>query len=85
MRARWPLGEDGWVGLEADGAHAPVALINGDDDSATVGALLDASLRGGARGTSDDNEEESSDGFTSNWPSTATVSLGLQYRLPGAD
>ncbi|WP_369414446.1 outer membrane protein [Corallococcus soli] len=104
VRGRWALSENWWVGVEADGSYAPVALINGDDDSDTVGALLDASLRGGvrltdqvevflnlrylgggARGTSDDNEEEFGDGYTSNWLSTATVSLGVQYRLPSAD
>ncbi|GMT97819.1 hypothetical protein KH5H1_19380 [Corallococcus caeni] len=104
VRVRWPLSRNWWVGLEADGSYAPTAIINGDDDSATEGALLDASLRGGvritdtveaflnlrylgggARGTSDDNGEEFGDGFTSNWLSTATVSLGIQYRLPALD
>ncbi|MGE6760366.1 outer membrane protein [Corallococcus interemptor] len=104
VRVRWPLGPNWWVGLEADGSYAPAAIINGDSDSATTGALLDASLRGGvritdqvdvflnlrylgggARGTSDDNDDEFGDGFTSNWLSTATVSLGVQYRLPALD
>ncbi|WP_223744432.1 hypothetical protein NR800_25610 [Corallococcus interemptor] len=104
VRVRWPLSQNWWVGLEADGSYAPAAIINGDSDSATTGALLDASLRGGvrvteqidvflnlrylgggARGTSDDNDDEFGDGFTSNWLSTATVSLGVQYRLPALD
>ncbi|MFP2912008.1 hypothetical protein ACLESD_44700 [Pyxidicoccus sp. 3LFB2] len=104
VRGKWGLGERWWVGLEADGSYAPVALINGDENSDTTGALLDASLRGGlrltdnmeaflnlrylgggARGTSDDNEDEFGDGYTSNWINTATVSLGFSYRLPITD
>lgn len=104
VRGRWGLGGDWWVGFEADGAYAPTAIINGDEDSNTTGALLDASLRGGvrltrnvdaflnlrylgggARGTSDDNDEEFSDGFTSNWLNTATISLGFSYRLSMQD
>ena len=101
VRGRWGLGGGWWLGFEADGSYAPTAIINGDSDSNTTGALLDASLRGGvritdnvdaflnlrylgggARGTSDDNEDEFGDGFTSNWIDTATISLGFSYRLP---
>ncbi|WP_237079094.1 hypothetical protein [Myxococcus xanthus] len=39
-------------------------------------------LGDGARGTSDDNEDEFGDGFTSNWIDTVTISLGFSYRLP---
>ncbi|WP_426756489.1 hypothetical protein [Myxococcus sp. Y35] len=101
VRGRWGLGGGWWAGFEADGSYAPTAIINGDSDSNTTGALLDASLRGGvritdsveaflnlrylgggARGTSDDNEDEIGDGFTSNWIDTATIGLGFSYRLP---
>ena len=34
------------VGFEADGAYAPIKYINGDS-SDVIGALLDASVRGG--------------------------------------
>jgi len=100
VRGKWGLGERWWLGLEADGSYAPTAIINGDDNSDTTGALLDASVRGGlritkqveaflnlrylgggARGVSDDNDDEFGDGFTSNWISTATVSLGFSYLL----
>ncbi|GEN07680.1 hypothetical protein SAMN05443572_101304 [Myxococcus fulvus] len=104
VRGKWALSERWWLGLEADGSYAPTALINGDDDSDTTGALLDASVRGGirvtpqleaflnlrylgggARGVSDDNDDEFGDGFTSNWISTATVSLGFSYRMAVTD
>jgi hypothetical protein len=104
VRGKWFLGSRWWLGLEADGSYAPTAIINGDENSDTTGALLDASVRGGlrltdnletflnlrylgggARGTSDDNDDEFGDGYTSNWLSTATVSLGFSYRLPLGD
>lgn len=46
LRARTPLGKHLWGGLEVDGIYAPVKYINGADTD-VVGALLDASVRGG--------------------------------------
>ena len=46
LRARTPVGERGWLGLEADGFYAPVSYLNGDNND-VIGAILDASLRGG--------------------------------------
>lgn len=46
FRARGPVGDHFWVGAEVDGIYAPVKYINGADTD-VVGALLDASLRGG--------------------------------------
>jgi hypothetical protein len=46
FRWRMPLGSNFWVGSEADGFYAPVSYINGSDNE-VVGAILDASLRGG--------------------------------------
>jgi hypothetical protein len=37
-----------YLGLEADGIYAPVSYLNGSDNE-VVGAILDASLRGGLR------------------------------------
>lgn len=37
-----------WLGAEADGFYAPVSYINGSDNE-VIGAILDASLRGGIR------------------------------------
>lgn len=37
-----------FVGMEADGIYAPVSYLNGSDNE-VVGAILDASIRGGAK------------------------------------
>lgn len=46
LRGRAPLGDHLWLGTEIDGVYAPVKYINGADTD-VVGALLDASVRGG--------------------------------------
>ena len=46
LRARTPLGKHLWGGVEVDGVYAPVKYLNGADTD-VVGALLDASVRGG--------------------------------------
>jgi hypothetical protein len=53
VRFREPLGELGWLGAEVDGVYAPIKYFNGSDND-VVGALVDASVRGGldlGRGT----------------------------------
>ncbi|MDF1563000.1 MAG: hypothetical protein P1V51_08140 [Deltaproteobacteria bacterium] len=48
LKGRWrrPLGRSFFVGAEADGFYAPISYINGSDNE-VVGAILDASVRGG--------------------------------------
>jgi len=46
LRGRKALEDDLWVGFEADGFYAPIKYINGSN-SDVVGAILDASVRGG--------------------------------------
>lgn len=46
LRGRIPTGDHLWLGTEIDGVYAPVKYINGADTD-VVGALLDASVRGG--------------------------------------
>lgn len=46
VRARQPMGDNTWWGLEADGFYAPVSYLNGDDNE-VIGAILDASGRVG--------------------------------------
>lgn len=46
VRGRRALQNDLWVGFEADGFYAPIKYINGSN-SDVVGAILDASVRGG--------------------------------------
>lgn len=46
VRTRQPWGERGYWGVEADGFYAPVSYLNGDNNE-VVGAILDASARGG--------------------------------------
>lgn len=45
-RVRTDVGQHFWVGAEADGFYAPIRYLNGGDVD-VVGAVLDASLRGG--------------------------------------
>ncbi len=45
-RVRHDLGRVFWVGAEADGFYAPIRYLNGGDVD-VVGAVLDASVRGG--------------------------------------
>ena len=47
-RVRYDWKNGYWAGLEADGFYAPVSYLNGDDND-VVGAILDASIRGGYR------------------------------------
>jgi len=48
LKGRWrsDLGEDWFVGAEADGFWAPIRYLNGSDND-VEGAILDASVRGG--------------------------------------
>jgi len=48
LRGRMNLKKRFFVGIEADGIYAPVSYLNGSDNE-VVGAILDASLRAGAR------------------------------------
>ncbi len=50
LKLRWRHDFDSrlWLGAEADGFYAPVSYINGSDNE-VIGAILDASLRGGLR------------------------------------
>ena len=47
-RIRQPIGGPFWAEFEADGFYAPISYLNGSDNN-VVGAILDASLRGGMR------------------------------------
>ena len=46
IHGRFAQENNRWWGFEADGAYAPIKYINGDS-SDVIGALLDASVRGG--------------------------------------
>ena len=46
VRGRRDVEEGRWVGFEADGFYAPIKYVNGGN-SDVVGAILDASVRGG--------------------------------------
>ena len=46
LRGKMNLADSYWLGLEADGIYAPVSYLNGSDNE-VVGAILDASIRGG--------------------------------------
>ncbi len=46
FRASYRFGNGFWLGTELDGMYAPVSYLNGDDNG-VVGAILDASVRGG--------------------------------------
>ena len=86
-RIRYDIGNGFWVGAEADGIYAPVSYLNGSDNE-TVGALLDASVRGGytinpnvevflnvryvGGGASNKDDEN----YTYNWLNLTAVSLG---------
>jgi hypothetical protein len=48
LRGQANLSDRYFIGLEADGIYAPVSYLNGSDNE-VVGAILDASLRAGAR------------------------------------
>jgi hypothetical protein len=48
IRGQRTIAERFFVGIEADGIYAPVSYLNGSDNE-VVGAILDASIRGGAR------------------------------------
>lgn len=50
FKARWRRTVSGgwWIGAEVDGMYAPVSYINGSDNE-VVGAIADASARGGLR------------------------------------
>jgi hypothetical protein len=53
MRYRTGVGDSSWIGAEVDGMYAPIKYFNGSDND-VVGALVDASFRGGVdlgRGT----------------------------------
>lgn len=50
LKARWRQGVSGnwWLGAEIDGFYAPISYLNGSDEE-VVGAIADASVRGGLR------------------------------------
>jgi len=48
IRGQVNLADRYFIGLEADGIYAPVSYLNGSDNE-VVGAILDASLRAGAK------------------------------------
>jgi hypothetical protein len=48
IRGQANLTDNYFIGVEADGIYAPVSYLNGSDNE-VVGAILDASLRGGAK------------------------------------
>lgn len=96
-RLRLPVGKTGFFGAEATGIYAPIKYLNGSNVD-VVGALLDASIRGGfamphgtdvflgvryigggASGTAK-NSEAFGDGYTANWLSFGTLSLGASLR-----
>ncbi len=47
-RGRLNVGQSAFLGFEADGAYAPISVLNGSNNE-TVGAILDMSLRAGVR------------------------------------
>lgn len=49
LRARYDFSNKYWVGTELDGFYANVRIVNGDTEADVTGAILDASLRGGAK------------------------------------
>lgn len=49
VRYRHAYASGYWYGAEVDGFYAPIKYLNGDNDSDVVGAIWDASLRGGIR------------------------------------
>lgn len=48
LRSSYNLTDRYFLGLEADGIYAPVSYLNGSDNE-VVGAILDASIRAGAK------------------------------------
>lgn len=48
IRSRYQINERAYTALEADGIYAPVSYLNGSDNE-IVGAILDASFRGGLK------------------------------------
>jgi hypothetical protein len=48
LRGQTNLGDRYFIGLEADGIYAPVSYLNGSENE-VVGAILDASVRAGAK------------------------------------
>jgi len=52
LKARWrqDLSSGAWLGAEVDGFYAPIKYINGSDTD-VVGAIVDASVRGGVVAT----------------------------------
>lgn len=49
FRARYDFSNKYWVGTEVDGFYANIRIANGDREADVTGAILDASLRGGAK------------------------------------
>ena len=54
FRSKYRVNERSFLELEADGIYAPVSYLNGSDNE-VVGAILDASLRGGLELTKEVN------------------------------
>jgi len=78
-----------YIGVEADGIYAPVSYLNGSDNE-IVGAILDASIRGGARvrlGTLFVNVRYLGGGATGTstrdiWPGDGYVKNWLHFLIP---
>lgn len=81
-----------WLGVEIDGIYAPISYLNGSNNE-TVGALLDASLRGGYRINKNINTylnvryigggatNSDPDNYARNWLQLAVCSLGATLSL----
>lgn len=89
MRAGRTLTDRFFVGMEADGIYAPVSYLNGSDNE-VVGAILDASLRAGAKvnaGTLFLNVRYLGGGATGTstgdiWPGDGYVKNWLHFLIP---
>ena len=89
LRGQVNLTDRYFLGVEADGIYAPVSYLNGSDNE-IVGAILDASIRGGARvrlGTLFVNVRYLGGGATGTstrdiWPGDGYVKNWLHFLIP---
>ena len=91
-RGELAVGSSAFLGFEADGIYAPISVLNGSSNE-TVGAILDASVRGGVRigdrgeafvvlrylGGGATNEDPAS--YAKNWLHFMFVGLGASVDL----